>query len=291
MMSRKCCITISGRTRLTGVVGNPIAHTLSPVMQNAAFAARGVDAVYVPLGVGPQSLRPLLRGLAGLNALGVNITIPYKHQALQLVDECSAAARRIGAVNTVVFRNGRLVGHNTDGLGFLASIRPHFRPRGQRAVLVGCGGAGHAIAVSLAEAGISDLTLIDPDAAQRRALLARLRDYGRLRLGHYAPGAAAARAQAAAAGLLVNASPLGMKPRDPLPLPADWIPRKCCVMDAVYGRGLTPWLRAAQAKGCRVVPGWHMLLHQGAESFRLWTSLRPPLQVMQKALESALRQG
>lgn len=256
-------------------------------MHNAAFAALGVDAVYLPFSIRPEGLGRLLKALSDLEALGLNVTIPHKQKVLAFLDKLDPTAQRIGAVNTVVFRNGQRIGYNTDGLGFLAAVRPFFPPRGGRAVLFGAGGAGRAVAVTLADAGLQELTVVDPVIPQRRRLLAHLRRLGYAGATGFAPDAPQVRAALTGAGLIVNASPLGWKASDPLPAPEAAIPRGVCVMDLVYGHGPTRFLRAAARRGCRTVPGWSMLLHQGAEAFRLWTGRKPPILVMEKALRRA----
>ncbi len=286
-MSNYSTAALTGRTRLAGVIGQPVRHTLSPAMHNAAFAAVGVDAVYVPLEVGPAGLSRLLAALADVGALGVNVTLPYKQCALKLVDRCSAEARRIGAVNTIVFRGRRLIGHNTDGLGFLASVRKVMSLDGQRVVLLGAGGAGRAVAVSLLGQRIRHLTLAEPDARRSARLMRDLRRLGTVPVTRVQPGSTALKTLLAQAGLLVNATPLGLKTSDPLPVAAGEIPRGICVMDLVYGRGPTAFLRAARRRRCRIIPGWHMLLYQGAEAFRLITGHPAPLGVMRAALQRA----
>jgi len=253
-------------------------------MQNAALSALGLDAVYLPFPVRPEALRRFLRTLADVGALGLNLTIPHKQKALTLVDEVAPTAQRIGAINTVVFRNSRLIGHNTDGAGFLASLRGVLTPKGKRVVMLGAGGAGRAVAVALADAGVASLTLLARNPEQRRGLAAHLRRQGYSGAAHAALDAPDARKRLDEAHLVINTTPLGLKPTDPLPLPEDWIPENRCVADLVYGRGPTRLLQAAARRGCRTVPGWHMLLHQGAEALRLWTGRRPPVEVMRRAL-------
>jgi shikimate dehydrogenase len=230
-------------------------------------------------------VKRLLQALTDLGALGVNVTIPHKQLALGCVDACSPEAERIGAVNTVVFQGSKRIGHNTDGLGFLSALKEAGVPlKGRRAVLLGAGGAGRAVAVSLLQAGVAQLTLSEPQAASRRQLLAHLKKLGFVQVLGVEPGTAALRQASLAAHLVVNASPLGLKPGDPLPLAADWIPAQQSVMDLVYGHGPTAFLKAARSRSARTVPGWHMLLYQGVEAFRLWTSRKPPVEVMRRAL-------
>lgn len=278
---------IDGHTRLAGVVGWPIEHTLSPAMHNAAFRHYGLPVVYLPLGVPPAGLGAFCRGWRQLQPLGFNVTVPHKQTIMRQLDGLAPSAEAMGAVNTVVCRRGRWIGHNTDGYGFLASLAGVFSPRSQRVVLLGGGGAGRAVAFSLAKAGAAQLTLSEPDAGRRRRLIRDLRRRGFTAVAAATPGSADLRSAVGKCRLLVQASPLGLRPQDPLPLPESWLPRGICVYDLAYGRSLTPFLRLARRRRNRVIPGWNMLLWQGAEAFRLWTGRKPPVEIMRAALISA----
>jgi shikimate dehydrogenase len=278
---------INGHTRLAGVVGWPIEHTLSPAMHNAAFRYYGLPVAYLPLGVPPAGLNAFCRGWRQVNPLGFNVTVPHKETILKHLDGLAPSAAAMGAANTVVCRHGRWIGHNTDGYGFLASLAGVFSPRGQQAVLLGGGGAGRAVAFSLARAGVARLTLVEPDAGRCRRLLQALRRRGFKAVAAANPGSTDLREALSRCQLLVQASPLGLRPQDPLPLPEAWLPRGICVYDLVYGRSLTPFLRLARRRRNRIIPGWKMLLWQGAEAFRLWTGRKPPVAVMQAALVEA----
>lgn len=281
-------IPISGKTKLAGVIGWPIGHTLSPAMHNAAFAALGMDAVYLPLGVpDPARLKEVVKGLQAVRALGVNVTIPYKQAVMNCVDELSPEAGQIGAVNTLVFRDQKIIGCNTDGLGFLKSLPARPPLRGKNAVLLGSGGGGRAVAVSLVLAGVAQLSVSEPEPRRRNSLIRHLRALGCPGARGVLPDSPELQSALREADLLVNATPLGLKPGDPLPLPEAWMPEKRCAMDLVYGRSTTRFLKLAARRGNRIVPGWRMLLHQGAEAFRLWTGRQPPVEVMERALRKA----
>lgn len=280
-------ITITGKTKLAGVIGWPIEHTLSPVMQNTAFAYYKKDISYVPFGVQPQGLRQLLLSLNQLGAVGVNVTIPYKEKVIPYLDQLAPSAKTIGAVNTIVFQSGKMIGHNTDGIGFLNSLKGIQVLRNKDVVLLGGGGAGRAVAVSLAQAKVNQLTIVDIDMTRLRKLMKDLRALGLKNLQGVAPGTSQLQDALAQTDLVVNATPLGLKASDPLPVPKEWIPRGKCVMDLVYGKKPTAFMKAAARKKNSVVPGWKMLLLQGAESFRLWTGKKPPVFEMQRALLQA----
>jgi shikimate dehydrogenase len=279
--------SINGKTRLAGVIGNPITHTLSPAMHNAAFQTLGIAAVYVPLGVPEAGLIPLIETLQSLKALGANVTVPYKEKVFAWLgrDHCSDNANKIGAVNTLIFKDGEIFGHNTDSLGFsLCLHEAGFLIPGNRAVLLGGGGAARAVAFPLLNTQIRSLAVseIDRERVDRMAL--DLKDAGEAQVLAMAPHSAELRAALQEADLIINATPLGLKLQDPLPVDQAWLPSGRCVMDLVYGAGDTPFLAAARAKGNKVIPGWQMLLHQGAAAFELWTNQPAPLAEMKKAL-------
>ena len=278
---------ITGSTRIAGVIGWPIEHTLSPAMQNVAFEHHGLDAVYIPLGVPAAGLVPLLKSLQAMNAWGVNVTIQYKEKVMMSVNVLAGSAIEIGAVNTIVFKEGKMIGHNTDGYGFLESLKGVIQPRAKNALLLGGGGAGRAVAISLAKAKVKCLTIVDVDQRRLSKLIGDIKKNGFSRVAGVKPLTAALQTVAARADLVINATPLGLKATDPLPLPMAWMPKKKCVMDLVYGKKPTPFLNAAKKQGNVLIPGWKMLLLQGAEAFYLWTNKKPPIQKMQAALMAA----
>ncbi len=285
---RPSSFAIKGTTRLAGVIGWPIHHSLSPVMQNAGFRHLGLDVVYVPMGVPPQGLKDLLRSLKALNCMGVNVTIPYKEKVITLLDELDETAARIGAVNTIVFEDNRTKGYNTDASGFVTAVQKRIKIKGKNAVLLGGGGAGRAVAMSLVLHGASHLTVAELESKKRRRLH---RDIMTLNTGvelqTLAPESAGLQTALTQADLIVNATPLGLRPSDPLPLPKAWIPNHRCVMDLAYGRGLTKLLTLARQKRNTIIPGWEMLLYQGTKAFTLWSKRPAPIDVMARALTQA----
>lgn len=266
---------IGGSTRLVGVLGWPIAHTLSPRMQNAAFAALGLDFVYVPLPVSPERLPDAVIGLAALGFAGANVTIPHKSGVLPFLAEMSPIVRALGAANTLVIRDGgSLYGDNTDAHGFMADLRAHGVVVGPetRALVLGAGGAARSVVYALAESGAA--VTVANRTADRAEQLCKL-------IAGALP-AAAARLQArafpdglaqlaAGADLIVNATSLGLHPgTDPLPWDAavSFHPQQM-VYDLIYGA--TPFLALARASGAQAIGGLGMLVHQGARAAALWT--------------------
>ena len=262
---------MSGTTRLIAHVGYPTAGFRSPLIYNPWFAARGIDAVVVPMGVERPLWPGLIRPLFGLrNIIGALVTMPLKVDTASLVDALSVTARIAGACNAVrAMPDGRLEGEMFDGEGFVAGMRRAGRdPAGLRALVVGAGGVGSAIAASLAAAGVAALSLHDVNAPAAEALAARLRR-------HY-PALALATGKGDPAGcdIVVNATPLGMNPGDPLPLDAARLAPTAFVGEVVLRREPTPLLRAALARGCQVQQGEDMLFEQ-IPAYLAWFGLGP----------------
>lgn len=267
----------TARARLAGILGWPVAHSRSPRLHGHWIARHGVDGAYVPLPVRPEHFAAAVRALATLGFRGANVTIPHKEAAFALCDDLTPRARRAGAVNTLVFADGRVAGDTTDGFGFLESLRdaaPDFDPASGPAVVLGAGGAARAVAAALLDAGCPRLTLVNRDAARARALAAALGG----------PVAAADAAPLAEAALLVNATSLGMAGQPPLALDVAPLPGRALVADLVYVPLETPLLAAARARGLRAVDGLGMLLHQARPGFAAWFGAEP-------AVDDALRRA
>lgn len=282
---------ISGQTKIFGILGYPIAHTLSPLMHNAAFDALGLPYRYLPFEVDPGRLEGAVKGILPLGILGVNVTLPHKETILPFLDEIDAAAETIGAVNTIEVASGRLIGRNTDGRGFLESLREaNVDPAGKRVILLGTGGAARAVAVTLAQQPILEMVIVARTAARGKALadrLAAITPHLKTSLAgvDFSPGFPA---DSDRPTLLVNATPLGMKQGDPSPFPPRLLDPRWSVADLIYRPEETPLLAAAKAAGATIVPGLGMLLHQGAFAFEIWTKQRAPLSKMRQALQAAL---
>jgi shikimate dehydrogenase len=278
-----------------GVFGDPVAHSLSPQMQNAALDAAKIDMQYARFHIRANELRAALRFLRELDFVGINLTVPHKIAAFGQIDEADESASRAGAVNTIRLRDKKLIGSNTDGEGFLRAIRSEFSVdvRDLRVMLIGAGGGtGHAIAWQCALENCERLVLVNRSLEKAQALAEQLRLYfaGPRVLGPTARLEAAPweetalRAQLADIDLIVNATPLGMNPSDPTPVPARLLAPHHMVFDAVYGPAKTSLLRAANEAGARGANGLSMLLHQGALSFQTWFDREAPIEAMRKAL-------
>ena len=272
--------------RLFGVLGDPVDHSLSPAMHNAGFAACALPHLYLRWRVGPAELRQALREARSLGVGGLNLTVPLKETALPHLDGLTAEAERIAAVNTIVWRRGRLVGDNTDAGGFARALRGRVRLQGAKTVLIGAGGSGRAVAASLVAGGCREIVVANRTPARAEALAAWLRDLGVPGV-HVAPLEALRRGAALeGAALVVNTTPVGLAGRS-LAVRIEATPRRCLVVDLVYGPKPSPFLRAAARARRSILDGAPMLLHQGALAFEAWTERRAPLAAMALALRSA----
>jgi shikimate dehydrogenase len=261
---------ITGRARLAGIMGWPIAHSRSPALHNFWIEEHGLDGVYVPMPVRPERLAEALRALPALGFRGCNLTIPHKQAALAIVDRVDPAARRIGAINTVVvMSDGSLAGTNTDVYGFRESLReaaPGWRPAGA-AVVLGAGGASRAVVAALIEAGSSEIRLVNRTLARAAALAEDLAAANcRISIHPWSDR----RSVLQDAGILVNTTSLGMAAEPPLQLDLSLLPADAIVVDIVYVPLETPLLAAARQRGNTVVDGLGMLLHQGRPGFEAW---------------------
>lgn len=287
----------SARPTPFALLGHPVGHSLSPKMHNAAFKSLGMSAHYSLIDVAPGQIPRTLEELREKNFGGLNVTIPHKEAAyrhLAAQHALSDAARMLRSVNTVVFRaDGTLWGDNTDAPGFLDALKESFRasPRGKNILLLGCGGAGRAVALTCAMQGAASILVADVNLAARRRLLLALRKAapGLPVAGvSLSPGRLAARARDA--DLILQATPVGMKPGDSSLLPPGAFRKGQLVFDLIYNPPETPLLATAKAAGARTANGLGMLLHQGVRAFHRWTGRKPPVAVMRAALEQAISQ-
>jgi shikimate dehydrogenase len=274
--------SVSGRTTIVGIIGDPVAHSRSPAMHNAAFRALGLDWIYVPFHVHPAGVRDAIRAVRALRLAGLNVTVPHKEAVLGHLDSLSDAAQQIGAVNTIVNRDGTLHGENTDRIGFIRALRhTGAAVRNRHAIVIGAGGSACAVLAGLAEAGAARVTLANRTVARARALMRRFADV----IPTTATGLEALtdRARLADAAVVINATSVGLSggPFPSLAYPAT--PPECLFFDLLYGRD-TEFLRRAKRARRPVLDGSEMLVQQGACAFGLWTGRRAPLAVMREAL-------
>jgi shikimate dehydrogenase len=282
---------IGGHTQVFAVLGHPIRHTLSPAMHNAAFAALGLEAVYLAFDVAPERLLTVLEAAAAMGFGGVNLTVPLKETAFGGLRDLDDSSRALGAVNTVRFLPDGMRGYNTDGTGFVEAVGEAFGTsmHGLKVFVLGCGGAGRAVAVTCAVQGAARVALADADAPRVEKLAAAIAAVApRTPLEIAGAGPATWIQAARAADVIVQATPVGMRADDRSPLPPDGFRGGHLAFDLVYNVPETDFMRCARSAGARAANGLGMLLHQGAASFTIWTGRPAPVDVMRRTLESAL---
>ncbi len=267
---------ITGNTRITGLFGHPVKHSFSPQMHNAAFDHLGMDFCYLPFTVHPAYLRAAVESVRALDMAGVNVTIPHKEAVIPFLDSLDDEAAFIGAVNTIVNSDGTLTGFNTDGRGFLRSLKEHnIHSENKTILMIGAGGASRAISYYLSRTA-SQMHFSDTDRKKSDKLVSDLRSMGGnvsvlqnlKNLEQYE--------------IIINATPLGLKEEDPLPFDVSTLADHQIVCDLIYKT--TRLLGHAARRGCRTLDGSGMLLWQGAFAFELWTHVSPPIDIMKKAL-------
>ena len=277
-----------------GVLGYPVAHSLSPQMQNAALEKSGLEMRYARFEIAPSELQAALGLLTGLDFVGVNLTVPHKIAALPLVGETDETAGQVGAINTIKLERGKLRGFNTDGKGFSRAVREEFSVdlRDLRVLVFGAGGAARAIALECAKENCERLVIANRDPEKANQLVESLRGFfagprvlGPVpRLQAVAADEAALRFQIANTDLVVNATPLGLNRGDAAPIPARLLAPHLMIYDTVYASGPTTFVSGALEAGARAANGLSMLLHQGALAFEIWFDRAAPLDAMRKAL-------
>jgi shikimate dehydrogenase len=269
-------IKVDQHTVLYGVIGNPVRHSLSPTLHNAAFSATGLNAVY--LAFEPADIEACVRGIKTLGIKGTSVTIPFKTSVIPYLSDMDPLAKRIGAVNTIVNTNGGLRGYNTDALGALRALEEEINLVGKSCILVGAGGAARAIGFILKEKGV--MLSVANRSRNTGEGLARSLGCNFIPLEDI---------EAARGDILIQTTPVGMWPHvDQCLVPERILKHGMVVMDIVYRPSETRLLRMAKKRGCTTINGLRMLIHQGAEQFRLWTGMNPPVAIMNTAVKEAL---
>ncbi|HEU6448701.1 MAG TPA: shikimate dehydrogenase [Verrucomicrobiae bacterium] len=273
---------INAETRLCAVLGSPIRHSASPAMHNAAFAEFGMDWRYLAFEVDPKNLRAAIEGAKAMNFAGLNLTVPHKLLAVEMMDELDESAKIWSAVNTIKFQNGRAIGFNTDADGLVNSLREdlNFNPRGAKVLLLGAGGAGRTAALKLAAENVAELFLVNRTQSKAEEIAAEIqKQFSSVKIAVSFPKVKV--------DLVLNATSLGLKTEDPSPLDERQFSLKNAgaVYDMIYRPAETKLLSAARNSGSKTANGLGMLLHQGAKAFEIWTGKPAPLGVMRRALE------
>ncbi len=278
---------LTGHTRIVGVIGDPVEHSRSPQMHNAALAKAELDYVYVPFHVRPCDLGDAIAGFKAINVVGINVTLPHKQAVIPSLTSISREAELIGAVNTLSFNTGEIHGDNTDAPGVLRALEEDENmsvPVGEDVVVLGAGGAARAVVVALALAGVASITIANRTVEKAVSLAEEMAQKTGVTM--HGMGLTDARFPDAVyqCVLLVNTATTSMDANHPLLISADWLQQRTIVYDIVYTPPVTPLMQAANARGCRTLGGIGMLVHQGAIAFEKWTGVAPCIETMYEAL-------
>jgi shikimate dehydrogenase len=280
---------ITGKTAVVGIMGDPVEHSLSPPMHNAAFQQLKMDYVYVPFHVKRGNLGPAIDGARSMGIKGLNITIPHKREVINYLDEIGQAAQLIGAVNTLKFNKNTLTGFNTDGVGAVKAIEEVTPVKGKKIIIMGAGGAARAISFQLLISGAGEVLIANRTRENACKLTAEFgknfaASVGCLGLDDRLVG------ELKDTDVLINTTPVGMHPHeDQKPIvTSDMMHRDLVVNDIVYNPLKTALLKEAQKAGAKTISGTKMLIYQGLESFRIWTGITPPVEIFERALMNGL---
>ncbi|MEO2069412.1 MAG: shikimate dehydrogenase [Desulfurobacteriaceae bacterium] len=278
---------LTGKTSVYGIIGYPVKHSLSPLMQTAAFQHLGIDAVYVPFEVNPESLEEAVKGLKALNVKGFNVTVPHKESIVEYLDFLSEDAEFLQAVNTVKNEDGKLIGYNTDADGFLNSlIEEGVELQGKRVTILGAGGAARAVGYAVLKGGAKFINIVNRSFSKAKAVGELLSKKGNVLVFQLKENVVESLLQDT--NILINTTSIGMKESDPKLFNYELIPEGITVVDIIYNPAETPLLKAAKGKGCKTINGLGMLIHQGAIAFKIWTEKEAPVDTMKKVLEEEL---
>ncbi len=286
-------MTINGKTKVCALIGDPVGHSLSPVMHNAAFKELGLDIVYVAFPVKADELEDAIKGARSLGLLGLNVTMPHKHAVIQYLDETDSTAKAMGAVNTILNERGKLFGYNTDGKGAMIALQENRADtKEKKMLLLGAGGAAKAIAFQAAQE-TEELVILNRTEEKGKQLAELLNKTFGTKVKARTLSVDVLKEELETTEILVNATSIGMSPNvNASPVPVDLLHSDLCVMDIVYNPLETKLLKDAKNGGAKVVSGLEMLLYQGAVAFEIWTNCPAPVDVMKKAaLNELAEQG
>jgi len=285
---------VSSKTRVCGLIGDPVEHSLSPAVQNAAFEALGLNYVYVAFTVKQKDLGNAILGVRGLGFRGLNVTMPHKIEVIQYLDKLDDTAKEIGSVNTIVNEGGNLIGYTTDGIGALNALRyKEVDPSSKKIVVLGAGGSSRSVSFTLAEKA-EELVILNRTFERAKKLVddlsGLLGDSARTRAGRLSDGTL--KKELEDADIVVNATSVGMNPKSTeTPVDRDLLHHGIVVFDLVYEPLETRLLREARREGAETVDGLAMLVHQAAASFEIWTGEKAPIEVMMKAATDKLEKN
>lgn len=287
-------MNITAKTKILGIFGYPTGHTISPAMHNAVIKALRLDMVYLPFEVKPSELREAIKCIKSIGMIGVNITIPHKEAVIKFIDDVSEEARHIGAVNTIVNKDGRLIGHNTDGYGYITSLKEecNFNPKGKNIAILGAGGAARGILVALSVKKPKTIVIANRTLARAISLIKAFKGkFPETKFKAVDLNKDILKKYFKEIELLVNTTSVGMKKNETVEIPLELLPKTAVVSDIVYNPLETLLLKKAKKLGLTTHSGLGMLVHQGVKSFKLWTDMDAPIEVMRKAALKALKIG
>jgi len=274
-------VMITSKTKKIGILGWPLGHSLSPLMHNAAFTALDLDYVYVPLPVQPENLAQAVAGLKAMEFTGVNVTIPHKVAIMSYLDEIDPSAQFVGAVNTILIKEGKCIGYNTDAQGFIQSLtRRNVTIRGKKAVVMGAGGAARAVASGLIQNGIQQITIGTRNSLKAQGFTGFFPNFKNLLGCNWRDSTFTS--QVKECDILINSTPIGMSANEKEELPILWenVNKDATICDLIYNPPMTAFLNSAQIRGYRIINGAGMLVEQGALAFELWTDKQAPRTIM-----------
>lgn len=282
---------VTGYTKVLGIFGYPVGHTLSPLMQNAAIEALGLPYIYIPFEVSPENLESAINGIKPLDIAGVNITVPHKEKVIPFLDEITEEASLIGSVNTIENKNGRLIGHNTDSRGYIRSLREDagFDPKGKKALIIGAGGGARGVMAGLSLNGIAEIVIANRTLEKGEALAVEFgKKFKEIKFSAHPLSSLKDPDILSSLDLVVNTTSMGLEGKS-IEIELSFTPFHTLISDIAYKPPLTSFLKQAQEAGRKTLDGIGMLLYQGAISFETWTSYTAPVDVMKKALIEAVK--
>lgn len=283
-------MTINGKTKVCAIIGDPVEHSLSPVMHNAAFKKLGLNLVYVAFTVTKSELENAVLGAKSLGLRGLNVTMPHKNAVMEYLDEVDSTAESIGAVNTILNSQGKLTGYNTDGIGAMVALQENGVTAGEKKmVILGAGGAAKAIAHEAAQ-DVEELVVLNRTTKKAEQLATDLNKKFETNVKSGTLSPELLKKELKDTDILINATSIGMNPDiDRSPVPTDLLRPDMCVMDIIYNPLETKLAKDAQTVGAKVVSGLEMLVYQGAAALEIWTNCPAPVEVMKKAALTKLQ--
>jgi shikimate dehydrogenase len=281
-------MNVSGNTKICGIIGHPIEHTLSPAMHNAAFRELDLDHIYIAFDVESKNLRESISGIRSLGIHGLNVTIPHKEDVIKYLDEIDPEAEKIGSVNTIVNRDSRLVGHNTDGAGAIKALKDNkVELKEKRVLLLGAGGSAKSIAFTLSKF-VKKIMILNRTEVRAEKLADNLKLMFDIEIAWDHLSQKTVRQNLIDTDILINATSVGMNPKSESLVKSEWLTSRICIFDVVYNPNGTKLIQNANRIGAKAIDGIDMLVYQGAMAFKIWTGREPPIDVMKEAIKKEI---